>query len=846
MRLKFFVILSFVILFVGFISADFTIENIGNQSHSINKEYCALDDIQGWINISLINEPTDSKFNDSFGNAPTLLDLLQGNTYSYNCTPSDCSPDYSATSPLTTKSFILDKGKSKLVGFKLTENLDSINSVDFQVDSNASSDCENQLEINFFNNNKFVIKNNKSSEGGCPSLKSYGCFTTGITEVDLESTPFCQRINFSESPGFEIGAWVKGTGTHDVKMKILNLNGGNSLAECTLSGITSKGKEVNCSVNFEVKKLQEYYVCIYATDDEEYTTLKNSSNDCAFQGNPPGTEQVSYQIFAQGKKFATPETLYIANEQEGSKDLNVLFKDYIETKYGSLDCSAGCVIPINITSYQDSQNITLSDLELKYSSSGTSTERNFFDLIGTPAKVNSGFGKLFLNFGNFSVSGKPGNYNYSLEFNGQEIFNESIAVKNISMRLFPTATAFGVPTTFKLIINPAQNITSYFWEFGDDKNATTTLNKVEHTYDSFGIKQAKVAITTTSGISFSKTYPIIVNSPEQYINTQIISSQSKIDKINSKISLFSTFEKTEIQNKLNLSSIKRKLDKIKTENTAAVNESDYILIVNKILALEEIPDSIEITKQSLTPFTLLPKPENIDLDLLEDSYNETYNSSNEQAYLDAIQAWNLKNIETKMDFKEISVTHGTDIEPLLSFVKLNINKKNDSKAYLFLLKFEKMNFKNSRIFNRNSDYVSIALADSTTIEFSTTEEIEFMELPYFISPAISELSIVKTNYKIDSSFLISKKWIIFGLIVAVLIISGAIIFFILKAWYKKRYETHLFKDRNNLYNLITYINNAKTKGLSDDKIINSLKKAKWNSEQIRYGMRKYVGKKTGL
>jgi len=75
---------------------------------------------------------------------------------------------------------------------------------------------------------------------------------------------------------------------------------------------------------------------------------------------------------------------------------------------------------------------------------------------------------------------------------------------------------------------------------------------------------------------------------------------------------------------------------------------------------------------------------------------------------------------------------------------------------------------------------------------------------------------------------------------------GVIIYLILQEWYKKKYENHLFKNRNNLYNLITYIANSKNKGLGENDIIANLKKAKWNSEQITYVMRKYSGKRTGM
>jgi hypothetical protein len=46
--------------------------------------------------------------------------------------------------------------------------------------------------------------------------------------------------------------------------------------------------------------------------------------------------------------------------------------------------------------------------------------------------------------------------------------------------------------------------------------------------------------------------------------------------------------------------------------------------------------------------------------------------------------------------------------------------------------------------------------------------------------------------------------------------------------------------------MATYIHNSKKKGIENKKIEESLKKAKWSSEQIRYVMKKYAGERTGM
>ena len=76
MRGKILFILLGIILVISFVSANF---EIGDPSHLIEKQYSSLDNIKGWINISLEEEPVDSLFEDDFGNSISLIDLLETN-----------------------------------------------------------------------------------------------------------------------------------------------------------------------------------------------------------------------------------------------------------------------------------------------------------------------------------------------------------------------------------------------------------------------------------------------------------------------------------------------------------------------------------------------------------------------------------------------------------------------------------------------------------------------------------------------------------------------------------------------------------------------------------------------
>ena len=84
------------------------------------------------------------------------------------------------------------------------------------------------------------------------------------------------------------------------------------------------------------------------------------------------------------------------------------------------------------------------------------------------------------------------------------------------------------------------------------------------------------------------------------------------------------------------------------------------------------------------------------------------------------------------------------------------------------------------------------------------------------------------------------------MIIIFVILLGIGVYFILKKWYKEKYENYLFKNKNNLYNIVTYVHGAKQHGKKDNEIVKDLRNAGWNNEQINYVMKKYSGKNTGM
>ncbi len=257
----------------------------------------------------------------------------------------------------------------------------------------------------------------------------------------------------------------------------------------------------------------------------------------------------------------------------------------------------------------------------------------------------------------------------------------------------------------------------------------------------------------------------------------------------------------------------------------------------------KLPKNIFKTKQA-NSFLFFPEKDYIDMDIVQSVAGGEYDSDRIENYKQAIVAWQQENVELKIDFNEFSGEYESGIGPLVNIFEIKINEKKDivDDYYFIIPKLENIGF--DKNVGEEGGFVYVNLKGISEVNFYTTEEIDFATLPAFIAPSIDKLTVSKT--KIFSDDEKKQRLTIFILSLVFLIIAGFIAYVVIYQWYKKRYEKYLFKNRNDLYNIVMYVNTSKKRGLKNKEIIPNLKKAGWSSEQIRYVMRKYEGKRTGL
>ncbi|MCK5625193.1 hypothetical protein KAI04_05150 [Candidatus Pacearchaeota archaeon] len=335
------------------------------------------------------------------------------------------------------------------------------------------------------------------------------------------------------------------------------------------------------------------------------------------------------------------------------------------------------------------------------------------------------------------------------------------------------------------------------------------------------------------------------------LNTALNNKINELNVIKLEINTYDLFEQISLNSALKIDEIESKLANLSLDYVSASTQAELDNI-SASLSLISIPNQIEVINTAIS-IPIFPTSENVDLDNLEIVSNSTYESGEENIYKTAIIGWNVDNLDTKISFKEFSASYGDTSESVVSIFDLEIDKKNvlDYKGYIFIEKMNDTLFKQDYQEQEQGDYyVFDFVGDTKIISFSTIEEIDFAELPFFISPAMTELNIEDLEYVEGEENEIKKydqkKWVIFILAIVLLLILSFILYLVLQTWYKKRYENYLFSDKNDLFNLANYITNSKKRGLDNSQIKESLLKSKWNSEQIRYALRKYSGKRTGM
>jgi len=856
-----FLIFSIFLLIVlvfssGIISADYSFGE--NKTHNIQKtSYSFREKINGWINISFMDEPVDSFLSDGSKSIEVreLLNSSLNSEYNYTCDFDNCEPHFvTRDTGESQKSTNLNKDEFSIFGVKLAGDLTDIENASFYLDSEASSSCNNQIEIDLLADDSVdAINTNKGSEV-CGDEGDYGCFdeSKNLNEYvfDLSNYNYCQKINITTSTSVEVGASMKNkSGSTNLTMGVYDMNN-NPVGKCNLPYPSDTWEELSCTVDGPTDGVfvqeKPYYICVEDASEVNGEYLLRGyypgpdEEKCGSSSISPFERTQAYQIFAKEIGFGD------VSEFKIQENLATKMENYLMEEYGGLDCSSHpCVIPIKINSNVNNQNIIIKNAEIKVDLRGGGTQLidDIYDIEIVPAKVTSDYGKFYFNDAGFLSPAEIGNFTFELDFNDDEVMSEELRVVQFPQVISLTPTeASTIPTEFEVYTQSAGNITSYSWDFGDNTTTTTTKRTISHTYASTGNYTIEINITDTKGRTGAKSFNITIKEPKEAFENMLNSKKEDMNEFEYKLSSYNLFEKTALQEYVNFEENKKLLEGVDANYTGNNSEELYGKLVDV-----KLPSNVDQTASG-NRMPSYPDPMSTSPAIVSDITGENYSLEKEEAYTSAIDNWALQNTNSDILYNEYTIQFNGNPKSY-NFFTLSIKKtsSNSTDDYYFIVEeLDNMKFSVEATKVSGTHYYIPASGDQT-FSFSTTENIGFEEIPYFISPKLSEVDVNASITDIPSEPEPDKtKWIWYVVVVIGLAVLGLVGYYFLQRWYDKKYEDALFKDKNKLYNLASYVTRAKKKGMSDSKIRKNLKKANWSGEQIRYVMKKYAGKRTGL
>ncbi len=481
--------------------------------------------------------------------------------------------------------------------------------------------------------------------------------------------------------------------------------------------------------------------------------------------------------------------------------------------------------------YIQSFILDLFGINLNYiAANSLDSKQEFIDLINSFDNfVESG---ILMDI-NLSVSGNLVNItNYSYE--GIDVIgnysNLRPAPLNLSQSNAEFSSIFKVNsgTWMDAINNPLVNYSEYIFINQTGNSSLTGILVKERKYASLGIVSLAGFNDTEENLTLKEQAGLAINQ-----------SQKKLQAFKNKTLSYPIFYRESIENAIDVVGIQQQINSIRNSYNLSNSSAEYQRIINLSNSLN-IPTSISTTETAdAIPF--FPKRVDIAPEIVAEVTGEPYNSSRVDDYKEAILAWYQQNVESFIYFEEISVADNYGTNPLINVFRINIDEKTDTgeNLHFVIRKLENIRFDRSYGETEHGNYVHINTVPGTIITFSTTEEVDFVDLPLFVSPDLTALSLASPPSPPEKD----SRWWLYIIILLVILAIGAVGYILINKWYKNKYEMHLFKTKNNLFNILSYINNSKKNGMLDPEVRNRLRKSGWTGEQIDYAVKKYYGEK---
>ena len=554
-----------------------------------------------------------------------------------------------------------------------------------------------------------------------------------------------------------------------------------------------------------------------------------------------GTDNSDFEIFARALEYGK------AGMRINNTGLEDDVYNYLADRYydNGIKCNPYCVVPVKLNGV--SQNINFNNVKLSFYDGNIlfDAPAEFYEVSTKPATINAEGIEIDLEPAEFTIPIGTEAERFSLYLNDDLVFREDIDVEeSFDFNLNTRFAYFGLETKFEAVTS--FNITSSKWNLGDGVIEEVNGKSINHRFKEAKTFTIEVELKRKDGVIAIKKFNIIVGNPKESANKTIANYKIRLRDVDKEIKNFPLFLQKAIREEIDIIELNKSLSDLEKSFKNASSDEDYIEVVSGLLGLN-MPYKIAGSTKGTLPITV--GFENIDVRYFEDVSGK--DAADNDALRDLIVGWGEANYKSDVEFEVISVFLDEGKEDVLTIFKFKISPRDErTEAGLLFIDYPFDSLIFSQAYGQKSvdeggaAYVGIGEQD---IEFGIKENVEVAELGAYISPVkgfvIDEKEICEFG---DPKCEIPFPWkrLFFWLGIAVL--GTLVIYIILQEWYKRNYEKHLFRNSNDLYNLVNFIYNARVSGLNDNEIRKKLKGTGWRGERITYAFKKIEGKRTGM
>ncbi len=294
-------------LALNFVSASVEVHN-----YSVDFEYSPFEVLTGEINLTIDGEAYDDLITSNDGDEIRLGDFLNASGVLFECSPPDCSRDYSSSAGVLDKSFDVPAAGDVYVGFVLTGEDVELSGLNFKVESDFDESSRVPLGIDFFE-----METWKYEEFSDTLLrKDWGCYDqdVGTEGALIADSLYCEMISIPNSGMLRIGAMVGGVDDKMLNMTVYPETGTGGSWSCSYDPGVDDGCDVSPDGG-DVFSSGDYQVCVSSESLTAYRILEESDGEtCGFTGRMNPEDSVKdYSIFAQGVKYADADSLGVVS-----------------------------------------------------------------------------------------------------------------------------------------------------------------------------------------------------------------------------------------------------------------------------------------------------------------------------------------------------------------------------------------------------------------------------------------------------------------------------------------------------------------------------------------------------